>query len=124
MKREFKLGDIVKDGTIVSSIKAIKDGNAVLFKDCKVDINKLLPVEIEAFSCQNVILDSSIPLRAPIVPAGKSVPRWRPRPFYECSIEGKEIQSIIDENGIKYVHELQDWLSQHYPEFFLKMRFE
>ena len=116
MKIRFKVGNIVQDGTLVSSIKKIEGEYAYLAKKYKVKLEKLVPVEIGGDFDNGIVLNSIIPIRASIVAPGKSVPIRKPKSYIECEIGETTIASIIETNGFKYIHELQDWLAKQAPD--------
>ena len=119
MKRIFKVGDIVQDGTFVSSIKSIEGEYAYLARNYEVKLERLNPVEIRGGFDNNIVLESIIPMRAPIVTPGKSVPIKKPKHYSENEIGEKTVVSIVESNGFRFIHELQDWIALHAPEFFL-----
>lgn len=122
MDRKFKEGDIVRDGTIVASIKKIVDGKAILAKDQEVMIERLSQVEINGAYDSGIVLDSIIPVRASIIAPGEKVPIRKTIPYIDSSINGRSIISIIKENRFSFVSELQDWIAQNEPDFFLRTR--
>ena len=122
MNREFKEGDIVRDGTIVASIKKIVDGKAILAKNQEMMIERLSQVEINGAYDSGIVLDSIIPLRASIIAPGEKAPIMKTIPYIDSSINGRPIISIIKEHGFSFVSELQDWIAQHEPDFFLRTR--
>ena len=122
MNRQFKVGDIVQDGTFVSSIKKIEGEYAILARIYEVKLEKLEPVEIRGGFDNGIVLESIIPVRASIVAPGQSVPIRKPKPYIECEIDERTIVSIIEENGFRFIHELQDWIAQHAPDYFLGKR--
>ena len=122
MDREFKEGDIVRDGTIVASIKKIVDGKAILAKNQEVMIERLSQVEINGAYDSGIVLDSIIPVRASIIASGEKAPIRKTIPYIDSSINGRPIISIIKEHGFSFVSELQDWIAQHEPDFFLRTR--
>ena len=122
MNRQFRIGDIVQDGTFVSSIKSIDGENVVLARNYEVKLERLSPVEIRGGLDNGIILESVIPVRASIVAPGKSVPIRKSKPYIESEIGEKTIVSIVEANGFRYVHELQDWITLHAPEFSLRKR--
>lgn len=122
MNREFKEGDIVRDGTIVASIKKIVDGKAILAKNQEMMIERLSQVEINGAYDSGIVLDSIIPLRASIIAPGEKAPIRKTIPYIDSSINGRPIISIIKEHGFSFVSELQDWIAQHEPDFFLRTR--
>lgn len=122
MKRQFKVGDIVQDGTFVSSIKKIEGDSAFLTRNYEVKLEKLVPVEIRGGFDNGIVLGSTIPTRARLISPGKSVLIMKLKPYIECDVDEKSIVSIIEANGFKYIHELQDWLSHNAPDYDLRMR--
>lgn len=122
MNRQFKVGDIVQDGTFVSSIKKIEGEYAILARNYEVKLEKLEPVEIRGGFDNGIVLESIIPVRASIVAPGQSVPIRKPKPYIECEIDERTIVSIIEENGFRFIHELQDWIVQNAPDYFLGKR--
>lgn len=122
MNREFKEGDIVRDGTIVASIKKIVDGKAILAKNQEMMIERLSQVEINGAYDSGIVLDSIIPVRASIIAPGEKAPIRKTIPYIDSSINGRPIISIIKEHGFSFVSELQDWIAQHEPDFFLRTR--
>lgn len=121
-KSFFKEGDIVQNGTIVAVITKIEDGKATLGKNYEVALEKLSHVEINSVSDHGIILDCNIPTRASVIAPGESIPIRRDIPYLEGVVEGKPIKSIIEENGFVLVAELQDWLSQNAPDYYLRTR--
>ena len=71
MQREFKVGDIVREVTFVSSIKKIENGKATLAKNYEVDVERLAQVDINSFFDQCIVLDSVIPVRASYIGPGE-----------------------------------------------------
>lgn len=122
MIREFKVGDIVCSGKFVSSIKKIENGRATLAKNYEVKLERLSQVEINGGFDAGIVLDSKIPVRAPIVASGERIPIRKTISYLESSIDGKTIASIVEENNFTIVSELQDWMSQNSPDFFLRAR--
>lgn len=122
MDREFKEGDIVRDGTIVASIKKIVDGKAILAKNQEVMIERLSQVEINGAYDSGIVLDSIIPVRASIIAPGEKVPIRKRIPYINSNINGRSIISIIKENEFSFVSELQDWIAQNEPDFFLRTK--
>lgn len=122
MNREFKEGDIVRDGTIVASIKKIVDGKAILAKNQEMMIERLSQVEINGAYDSGIVLDSIIPVRASIIAPGEKALIRKTIPYIDSSINGRPIISIIKEHGFSFVSELQDWIAQHEPDFFLRTR--
>lgn len=122
MNREFKEGDIVRDGTIVASIKKIVDGKAILVKDQEVMIERLSQVEINGAYDSGIVLDSIIPVRASIIAPGEKAPIRKTIPYIDSSINGRSIISIIKENGFSFVSELQDWIAHNVPDYFLRTK--
>lgn len=122
INREFKEGDIVRDGTIVASIKKIVDGKAILAKNQEVMIERLSQVEINGAYDSGIVLDSIIPVRASIIAPGEKPPIRKTIPYFDSSINGRSIISVIKENGFSFVSELQDWIAQNEPDFFLRTR--
>ena len=119
MNRQFKVGDIVQDGTHVSSIESIEGEFAILARNYEVKLDKLSPVEIRGGFDNRIVLKSIIPVRAPIVSPGQNVPIRKPKCYIESGIDKKDIASIVDTNGFEYIHELQDWIAQNAPDYFL-----
>ena len=122
MNREFKVGDIVREGTFVSSIKKIENGKATLAKNYEANVERLSHVEINGSFDQCIVLDCVIPVRASCIGPGGLTPMRKSIPYLDSSIDGKSISSIIKENGFTIVSELQDWLSQNSPDFFLRTK--
>ena len=122
MKKEFKVGDIVREGSYVASIKKIEDGKATLGKNIVVALERLSQVEINGNYDQGIILKCKFPYRAPIIGPGKQIPVRKTIPYFENSIEGRTIASIIKENGFTVVSELQDWIRLYVPDFFLRKK--
>lgn len=122
MKKKFVTGDIVQDGTFVSTIKKIGNGYAVLAKNYEVPLERLNSVEIGSGKDNGIVLECEN-LRAPIVAPGKCAPIRNPKPYLENWIDGKiSISSIVESKGFKYVDELQDWLRENAPDCYLRMR--
>ena len=121
-KSFFKEGDIVQNGTIVAVITKIEDGKATLGKNYEVALEKLSHVGINSGFDHSVILDCAIPMRSSVIASGESIPIRRDIPYLEGVVEGKPIKSIIEENGFVLVAELQDWLSQNAPDYYLRTR--
>ena len=122
MENKFKIGDIVREGTFISSIKKIENGKAILAKNYEVKLERLSQVEINGGFDAGIVLDSKIPVRAPIVASGERIPIRKTISYLESSIDGKTIASIVEENNFTIVSELQDWMSQNSPDFFLRAR--
>lgn len=122
MKKEFIIGDIVRKGSYVASIKKIEDGKATLGKNVVVALERLSQVEINGNYDQGIILECKFPYRAPIIAPVKQIPVRKTIPYLENTIEGKSIASIIKENGFTVVSELQDWIRQNAPDFFLRKK--
>ncbi len=122
MKKKFVIGDIVQDGTLVSTIKKIESGYAVLAKNYEVPLERLNSVEIGSGKDNGIVLECEN-LRAPIVAPGKSVPIRIPKPYLENWIDGKmAILSIVQQNAFRYVDELQDWIRKNAPDYYLIKR--
>ena len=85
-------------------------------------MEKLVPVEIRGGFDNGIVLGSTIPTRARLISPGKSVPIMKLKPYIECDVDEKSVVSIIEANGFKYIHELQDWLSHNAPDYYLRMR--
>ena len=122
MTKDFKVGDIVRKGTYVSSIKKIENEKATLAKNYEVDVKRLSHVEINGSYDRCIVLDCLIPLRASYIASGGQTPIRKSTPYLDGSTGKKSITSIIEENGFTIVSELQDWLSQNSPEFFLRTK--
>ena len=122
MEKHFKVGDIVQDGTFVSSITKIDGEMAILSKNYETKLNNLEPVEIRGGFDNGIILVSRTLPRASLIAPGKSIPIKKPKHYIESDIEGNSVKSIIERNGFKYIHELQDWLLYNVPDYYLKMR--
>ena len=122
MKKKFVIGDIVQDGTLVSTIKKIENGYAVLAKNYEVPMERLNSVEIGSGKDNEIVLECDN-LRAPIVASGKSVTIRTPKPYLENWIDGKiSILSIVQQNAFRYVDELQDWIRENAPDYYLIKR--
>lgn len=122
MQRAFKIGDIVREGTFVSSIKKIQNGKATLAKKHEADVESLSQVEINGSFDQCIVLDCVIPVRASYIAPGGQIPIRKSIPYLESSIDDKPIISIIKENGFTIVSELQDWLAQNAPDYYLRTK--
>ena len=122
MQREFKVGDIVREGTFVSSIKKIENGKATLAKNYEVDVERLAQVDISSFFDKCIVLDCVIPVRASYIGPGGQTPMRKSIPYLDGSIDGESIISIIKGNGFTIVSELQDWLSQNAPDYYLRTK--
>jgi hypothetical protein len=122
MQREFKVGDIVRDGTFISSIKKIEDGKATLTKNYEVALERLSQVEINGNFDHNIILDCKNSVRASIVAPGRPLPIRKSILYLDDGIGEKSIMSIVEDNGFTVVSELQDWISQNEPNFFLRTK--
>jgi hypothetical protein len=85
-------------------------------------IERLSQVEINGAYDSGIVLDSIIPLRASIIAPGEKAPIRKTIPYIDSSINGRPIISIIKEHGFSFVSELQDWIAQHEPDFFLRTR--
>ena len=122
INKEFVIGDIVQDGTLVSTIKRFENGYAVLAKNYEVPLERLNSVEIGSGKDNGIVFECEN-LRAPIVSPGKSVPIRNPKPYLENWIDDKtSISSIVESKGFKYVDELQDWLRENAPDCHLRLR--
>ena len=122
MKKEFVIGDIVQDGTLVSTIKKIENGYAILAKNYVVPLEKLNSVEIGSGKDSGIVLEWEN-LRAPIIAPGKSAPMHNPKPYLENEIDDKtSISFIVKSKGFKYVDELQEWLRENAPDCYLRKR--
>ena len=120
MEREFKVGDIVREGTFVSSIKKIENGKATLAKNYEVDVERLSQVEINGSFDQRIVLDCVNPVRASYIAPGGQTPMRKSIHYLDSSIDGISIISIIKEKGFTLVSELQEWLSQNTPVYYLR----
>jgi len=122
MKKKFVIGDIVQDGTLVSTIKKIENGYAVFAKKYEVSLERLHSVKIGSGKDNGIVMECKN-LRAPIVAPRKSVPIRTPKPYLENWIDGKmSILSIVQQNGFRYVDELQDWIRENAPDYYLIKR--
>ena len=121
MTKVFKVGDIVREGTFVMSIKKIENRKATLARNHEVDLESLSQVEINGGYDDEIILVCST-MRAPAVALGESIPLWKRILYKESNIEGKSIASIIEENGFTVVSELQDWMAQNAPDYILRTK--
>jgi hypothetical protein len=122
MKKKFVTGDIVQDSTLVSTIKKIVNGYAVLAKNYEVPLEKLDSVEIGSGKDNGIVLECEN-LRAQIISPGKSAPIRNPKPYLKNWIDDKtSISSIIESKGFKYVDELQDWLRENALDCYLRLR--
>ena len=122
MKKKFVIGDIVQDGTLVSIIKKIENGYAVLANNYEVPLERLNSVEIGSGKDNGIVLEC-VNLRAPIVALGKRVPIHTPKPYLKNWIDGKmSILSIVQQNSFRYVDELQDWIRENAPDYYLRKR--
>lgn len=122
MKQIFKVGHIVQDGTFVSSIDKIEGDMVILSKNYVTKLEKVAPVVIRGGKDSGIILDNIIPIRASIIAPGQKAPIRRQKSYIECDIEGETIVSIIETNGFRFIHELQDWIAQNAPDYFLRTK--
>lgn len=121
MKKKFVIGDIVQDGTFVSTIKKIENGYA-LGMNYEVPLERLNSVKIGSGKDNGIVLECEN-LRAPIVSPGKSVPKRNLKPYLENWVDNiTSISSIVESKGFKYVDELQDWLRENAPDCYLRLR--
>lgn len=122
MKKKFVIGDIVQDGTFVSTIKKIENGYAVLGMNYEVPLERLNSVKIGSGKDNGIVLECEN-LRASIVSPGKSVPMSNLKPYLENWVDNiTSISSIVESKGFKYVDELQDWLRENAPDCYLRLR--
>ena len=122
MKKKFVIGDIVQDGTFVSTIKKIENGYAVLGMNYEVPLERLYSVKIGSGKDNGIVLGCEN-LRASIVSPGKSVPMRNLKPYLENWVDNiTSISSIVESKGFKYVDELQDWLRENAPDCYLRLR--
>ena len=119
MIKQSKVGDIVQDGTFVSSITKIDGETVILAKNYETKLEKLVPVEIRGGFDNRIVLENIISVRASIIAPGLGLPRRKQNPYIECDIEGRTIVSIIETNGFNYIHELQNWLLDNAPDYYL-----
>ena len=121
MKQFFKVGHIVQYGTFVASIEKIEGENVYLNNKHVTQLERLAPVKIRGGFDTWIVLDNNNPVRASITPTGESVPtRSKPKLYLESDIDGKNIVSIIETNGFRFIHELQDWIAKNAPDYFLR----
>ena len=121
MKQFFKVGHIVQYGTFVASIEKIEGENVYLNNKHVTQLERLAPVKIRGGFDTWIVLDNNNPVRASITPAGDPVPtRSKPKLYLESDIDGKNIVSIIETNGFRFIHELQDWIAKNAPDYFLR----
>lgn len=122
MKENFKVGHIVQDGTFISSIEKIEGEFVFLTKNYVTKLEKITPVEILGGFDTEIILDNIIPVRASIIAPGQTTPIRKQKSYIECDIEGVTIASIVETNGFRYIHELQNWIAQNAPDYFIRLR--
>ena len=122
MTNVFKVGDIVREGSFVSSIKKIENGKATLTKNYDANVERLSQVEINGSFDQYIVLDCVNPIRASYISPGGQTPMRKSIHYLDSSIDGISIISIIKENGFTIVSELQDWLSQNSPDYYLRTK--
>lgn len=118
MMKAFKKRDIVQFDTIICSIKKIEHGIATLSINVEVGVDKLSPVVIRGGRDSNIQCGCSN-LRWPVNGVQKEYTGIFDHPYLEYRFDNKTIKSIIMENGLKYVHQLQNWLQENEPEIFL-----
>lgn len=118
----FKPGDIVHNGTVITIINEIQDDVAYFSKRYYAKIGKLTPVQIRGGFDNNILLEYKEPVRASIVSSNKHVPIRRPAPYFDCDIDGEPVSSIIEKNKFQYIHQLQNWISLNAPDYYLRPR--
>ena len=87
-----------------------------------MDVERLSNVEIKGSFDQCIVLDCVIPVRASYIRPGGKTPMRKRIHYLDSSIDGISIISIINENGFTIVSELQDWLSQNAPDYYLRTK--
>ena len=117
----FKVGDYVQFGTVVTSVSEINNDvlklrNGVI---CKMD--DVFPVLIGGGFDKCILLDCIIPIRAKICLKSSTRPLMtKPKYFYDSNIDDIPMSTIVKENSLTFVHEVQAWLKTNKPSYYLK----
>lgn len=116
----FKLGDYVQYGTVVTTVSEIKKDvlklrNGVI---CKTD--DVIPISICGGSDKCILLDCITPIRAKICLKSSTRPLMtKPKYFYDSNIDDIPMSTIVKENSLTYIHEVQAWLKTNKPNYYL-----
>lgn len=125
MKEEIKYSveEIVRVRTSVFEIEEIKDGKVRgKYYNTWYDISEIEPVEIGSGLDSGITLGSKIPIAASYVAPGEPIPVFKKLHFLEYTVDGISIRNVVQENDIKYIHELQRWLKENMPNSILKLK--
>lgn len=123
MKTLFIIGDIVQKEAFITSIISI-DGRIVRLADNRVcDIAEIAPVKI----CNQIGYKLSLlcdnPVRASILRLDQEPPkRYWSLSFLNCYVDGFLIRSIVHNQNLCYIHQLQAWLNHNAPDYHLIVR--
>lgn len=116
--KELKQGDIVRFESRVLCIQEI--GNDVIKTIWgEYPIDDIKPVEIGSGYDLDITLRSHIPIMASFVRDGDPIPVHKDLYFMRYTINNVCISEVVNNNNIKYVHELQRWLEVNMPDEYL-----
>lgn len=116
---EYKKGNFVQTNGLLCTIAAIKDGFAVLGNGQEVEMQDINPVLIGSSLDNRITLVCNI-LRHPHILG--EIPLDTFRYYQDCYIsKDKTIRDVLKENPqIKFLHQLQEWLSSNEEDFHLQ----
>lgn len=118
MERTFKEGNYVLHETDVCTIVKIDNEVAYLSNGLRIKISDIKPIAFYSGYDAGIMISFSIPVRASIVGIGNVGPRRNfLKPYLKANIHGKTITSIIDEEGLRYLHQLQNWVNIHGKDY-------
>lgn len=123
MKKQFKKGDIVQIGAKVTEIVSIVGGTVLLANKLVVNVSELSHVVIYGGFDIGVYLATDIPTRAYII--GNDGFRHYKKgyiKYYDDYIDEISVASIIKQNNIETVDELQEWIMDNTNGYYLKLR--
>lgn len=118
MEDLFKEGNYVLHETDVCTIEKIDNEVAYLSNGLKIKIFDIKPIAFNSGYDAGIMISYSIPVRASIIGIGNVGPRRRfLKPYLKANIYDKPITSIIYEEGLRYVHQLQNWVNIHGKDY-------
>lgn len=115
----YKKGDFAQFNGLLCTIATIKDGVAVFANGQEVKVEEISPVLIGSSLDNRITLVCDI-LRYP--PISGKIPLDTFRYYQDCYIsKDKTIRDVLKENPqIRFLHQLQEWLSSNEKEFHLQ----
>lgn len=123
---KWNTGRILHTDVNIFEIEDI-NGPIVKIKNCveQIPFAEIEPIPIDGVSDFNIYYDPIV--AASIVPLGHEVPRrsrdttYYYTKFSKSVYESKNFQQLVEENGFKFVHEIQHWLWDEFKDRGLKI---